>query len=397
MAALRIVADNNIPCVKEAFGPLGSVRTMDGEAISAADLRDVDILLVRSVTSVGPSLLEGSSVQFVGSATAGTDHVNETYLQAADIAFAHAPGSNARSVADYVMAAVLSLAHRAGEDVQDRTAGIIGCGHVGERVARRLEALSLRVLRNDPPLADAAEEDGRDHPYVPLSTVQAEADLISLHVPLTETGPYPTRSMVDRSFLTAVQEGTWLLNTARGAVVERLPLLEALRDGSLSAAALDVWPNEPTPDPTLLRAVDLATPHIAGYAHDGKVRGTAMLYRAVCEHFGHEATWQPPTETDTHPEELRLQAPDPRLSETDWLHHLARRAYDIRADHDRLMHILDHPAEERRAYFRHLRATYPTRREMQRYRVRRRQIPDPRRPAVADGLTLTMDAAMGRG
>jgi erythronate-4-phosphate dehydrogenase len=397
MSRLRIVADNNIPCVQEAFRPLGSVRGMSGEAISSDDLQEADALLVRSVTSVGPELLKGTPVQFVGSATAGVDHVNAAYLRAADIAFAHAPGSNAPSVADYAVAAVLWLAWSHSTDVRGRTAGVIGCGHVGARVARRLEALGLRVLRNDPPLADAAEAEGRAHPYVPLSTVQAEADLLSLHVPLTEEGLYSTRSLVDESFLSAVQEETWLLNTARGPVIEGRAVRDALQHGRLSAAVVDVWPNEPTPDPALLRAVDLATPHVAGYAYDGKVRGTAMLHEALCRHFGYDARWTPSIEAGPSADDLRLQGPDPRLSYTDWLHRLARRAYDIRADHDRLMDIVNRPPEERAAYFQDLRATYPIRREMQQYRVRHYQSPQDYRTAVTEGLTMEMKATMGRG
>jgi erythronate-4-phosphate dehydrogenase len=357
--------------------------------MTAETVQDVDILLVRSVTPVGPALLEGSAVQFVGSATIGTDHVDQDYLARQGISFAHAPASNADSVADYIVAALLVLARRTQTPLRSRTVGIVGCGNIGGRLARRLPALGVRVLQNDPPLAKAADAEGRAHDFVSLPTVLREADVVSLHVPLTHDGPHPTHHLVDADMLGQVSKGTWLLNASRGAVVDSEALLAAIRNGTVGAAALDVWEGEPTPDPDLIRAVDVATPHIAGYAYDGKVRGTTMLYEALCDHLGVEPSWNPETVLrPDDPDALRCQAPDPRLPRTDWLHHLAVQAYDLAADGARMREILDRPSAERGDYFSHLRKTYPVRREMQQHTVPRAGVPEAYRAAVEEGLTL---------
>jgi erythronate-4-phosphate dehydrogenase len=387
--SIHVVADENIPCVEAAFGGFGSVERRAGRELDATTVANADVLLVRSVTPVGPSLLAGSAVQFVGSATIGTDHVDRAYLDREGIAFAHAPASNADSVADYVGAALLLLAQRQGEPLRGRTVGIVGCGNIGGRLARRLPALGLSVLRNDPPLAAAAEADGRAHDFVSLNRVLAEADILTCHVPLTTDGPHPTHHLIDAEALDRLGAGAWVLNTSRGPVVDNAALRAALGDGPVAAAALDVWEGEPEPDPALVRAVDVATPHIAGYALDGKVRGTAMLYEALCDHLGVDPTWSPEAVLrPERPDALHGHPPDPQLPPTDYLDQLARQAYDLRADDARMRALLDRPPADRGAYFSRLRATYPVRREMQRFSVPRDAVPPARRAAVTEGLSM---------
>jgi erythronate-4-phosphate dehydrogenase len=384
----RIVADENIPCVEKAFGDFGVIERRPGRDIGPEAAAEADVLLVRSVTPVTPSLLEESPVQFVGSATIGTDHVDEAYLREQGIAFAHAPASNADSVADYVVAALLCLAHRRGVSLRNQTVGIVGCGNIGGRLLRRLPALGLTVLPHDPPRA-AAESGPQGPDFVSLDTVLDRADILTLHVPLTTDGPHPTRHLVDEAVLDRLGPGAWLLNTARGPVVDGDAVLEALRRDRLGAAVLDVWENEPTPDPSLVRAADLATPHIAGYAWDGKVRGTTMLYEAFCEHVGRDPTWSTAaTLRPEHPASLRCAPPDPRLSRIDWLHHLVRQAYDLGADDTRMRALLDRAPSEQGAYFQRLRATYPTRRELRCFSVPEAGLSTERRAAVTGGLTM---------
>ena len=389
MSSLQILADENIPCVEEAFGKLGSIERCAGREIGPESVRDIDVLLVRSVTPVGPSLLDGSTVRFVGSATIGTDHVDQDYLGERGIAFAHAPASNADSVADYVIAALLTLARRQNVRLQDQTVGIVGCGNIGGRLARRLPALGVEVLCNDPPLEEEAEKADQPHAFVALATVLRQADAITCHVPLTTDGSHPTHHLLDADALARVQSGAWLLNTSRGSVVDNEALLGAIEDGRIGAATLDVWEGEPSPNPDLVRAVDVATPHIAGYAYDGKVRGTTMLYEALCEHLGLEPAWDPATVLQPDaPDVLRCHPPDPRLPRTDGLHHLAAQAYDLAADDARMRQILDHSPSERGDYFSSLRKSYPIRREMQQHTVPRTGVPEAYRTAVSEGLTM---------
>jgi erythronate-4-phosphate dehydrogenase len=389
MMGLRILADENIPCVQDAFARFGTVRTRPGRGISAKDVEAADVLLVRSVTEVGRELIGTASLQFVGSATIGTDHVDRAFLQAREIPFAHAPGSNADSVADYVVAALLLLARRRGVPLDGRTVGIIGCGNIGGRLARRLPALGLTVLKNDPPRARAAEADGRPHDFRPLGPVLQASDIVTLHVPLTTDGPDPTHHLVDAAFLDQMRDEAWLLNTSRGAVVNGDALLAARRRGAVAAMGLDVWEHEPSPAPPLVDAADVATPHIAGYAYDGKVRGTELLYQALCEQLGVEPTWTGaaslrPAAKDA----LQCTPPDPRLPTTEWRHHLARQAYDLQVDDTALRSLPTHPREARAEAFQQLRRTYRPRRELQQHTVSPAAVPEAHRQAVQTGLTI---------
>lgn len=386
---MRILADENIPCVHSAFGTLGTVRTMAGRAMQPPDVRDADVLLVRSVTPVEPALLDGSAVRFVGSATIGTDHVDCAYLRDRGIAFAHAPASNADSVADYVIAALLQLAVRKRTVLRGKTIGVVGCGNIGSRLARRLPALGLRVLKNDPPRVEQAEEAGEEHDFVPLDDVLEVADIVTLHVPLTREGPHATHHLFDATTLLKMKPDAWLINTARGPVVDNEELKAIVHGGYLGAVALDVWEDEPTPDPALLRLVDLATPHIAGYAYDGKVRGTAMLYEALTDHLGMPVTWSP--EDALRPADGRplvATPPDPALPEIEALHHIARSMYDITADDARLRGLLDEPPEQQGPYFSRLRKEYPRRREFSRFALPQAAVPTALSAAVREGLSV---------
>lgn len=391
--SLRILADENIPVVSDAFGALGTVRTLPGRAIGAEAVRDVDVLLVRSVTPVDAGLLDGSAVQFVGSATTGTDHVDTDALAEAGIPFAHAPGANADSVADYVVAALLYLSVRTGTSLGGRTLGIVGCGAIGSRLARRAAALGMTVLSNDPPreARENSPEDGSS--FVSLDRVVRDADVVSLHVPLTHDGPHPTHHLIDADVLDALAPDAWLLNTSRGAVVDNAALRDALVAGRRGPTVLDVWEDEPTPDADLLRHVTLATPHIAGYAIDGKVRGTRMLYEAVCTHLELSADWPQNASPDDEPAALRCTPPDPRLPRAEWLHAVAQQAYAVANDDRRLRPYLDVPPAERGAFFSRLRKTYPRRREMQMHRLPGSALPERHRHAVRGGLEIATATA----
>ena len=283
---MKIVADENIPCVAEAFASLGEVTLCPGRSMRAADVRDADILLVRSVTRVGPELLEGSRVRFVGSATIGFDHVDRDYLQERGIGFATAPGSNATSAAEYVVSALLVLAERKGFELAGRRVGIVGCGNVGSRVRDRLTALGMQCLVNDPPL----KAQGGHDDYVGLDDI-LDADVITFHVPFTREGDWPTWHLADRAFLERLKRGAVLVNTARGAVVDNAALDALLAARDDLTVVLDVWEGEPAISEALLQKVDIGTPHIAGYSLDGKLRGTDMIYRAACAHFDRPVDW----------------------------------------------------------------------------------------------------------
>jgi erythronate-4-phosphate dehydrogenase len=359
---MQIIADENIPCVAKAFASLGEVTLLPGRGMQAEQVRAADILLVRSVTRVDARLLAGSNVQFVGSATIGFDHVDRAYLQEQGIGFSTAPGSNATSAAEYVVSALLALAAQRGFDPAGKTAGIIGCGNVGSRVRQKLAVLGMECMVNDPPLR---AQGGHDD-FVDLDEV-LQADVITVHVPYTREGPYPTHHLVNAALLERLRSGAVFINTARGAVADNAALDVLLEARSDLSVVLDVWEGEPDISMSLLEKVQLGTPHIAGYSLDGKLRGTEMIYRAACAHFGRPLQWQA---ADDLPAGLSLDLRElraaPLLAK---LQAAVFACYDIRQDDASLREQLALPAAERPARFDRLRKEYPVRREFPQARI----------------------------
>ena len=317
-------------------------------------VRDADILLVRSVTAVDRGLLEHSAVRFVGSATIGFDHVDRAYLQQHGIGFATAPGCNATSAAEYVVSALLVLAERQGFDLAGKSVGIIGCGNVGSRVRERLAVLGMRCVVNDPPL----QAQGGHDDFVSLDEV-LQADIITVHVPYTRDGAYPTHHLVDAAVLRKLQPGALFINTSRGAVTDNRALDTLLAERDDLSVVLDVWEDEPSISTSLLRQVDLGTPHIAGYSYDGKLRGTDMIYRAACEYFALPVSWQVADELpQVAPIDMRAREAGNAL-----VNAMVLGAYDVRQDDARLRATLSLSAAERASAFDRLRKDYPVRRE----------------------------------
>lgn len=358
---MLIVADRDIPLVKEAFGGFGEVRLVEGRGLVADDVRDAEVLLVRSVTPVNAGLLEGSAVRFVGSATIGTDHLDLDYLRGRGIAYAHAPGSNAQAVAEYVLSAMLALRSEPGP------VGIVGYGNTGRRLARLLDALEVPYLVNDPPLRAA----GFPVPHWGSLEDIRRMNTISLHVPLTKTGSHPTYHLVNEGFLRGLPSDCLLINTARGAVADNRALLKHL-DNTRMQTVLDVWEGEPAIDFHLLERVSLGTPHIAGYSLEGKLNGTQQIYTALCAFLDVKPAWQPGQEApqNTLTSKLRGLAA---------IRNLVSQVYDIRRDDAQLRWVTQLPASEHTAGFDRLRRAYPLRREFSAYRCRIESDDDTRR------------------
>lgn len=353
---MKIVADSNIPLLAQAFGPLGDVAALPADRLTPEAVRQADALLVRSVTRVNPGLLEGSRARFVATATIGVDHIDQAYLESHGIGFASAAGSNARSVAEYVLAALTILAERGRWHLRDKTLGIVGCGNVGGRLAKLAQATGLRILLNDPPLA---RQTG-DPRYLPLEAL-AEADIVTFHVPLLREGPDATYHMINRRLLAMLRPGAVVINTSRGSVADPAALIEGRSSGRIGSLVLDVWEGEPNIDPALLERVTLATPHVAGYSYDGKVNGTRMILEALCRHFGLQRTWDPePLMPPPARPRVRLQA---GVGLDVALRQAIASSYDIEADDRRLREIARQPADRRGKFFSDLRKNYPVRRE----------------------------------
>lgn len=342
---MRIIIDDKIPYIREAASALGDAIYLPGSEISAADVRNADALIVRTRTRCDRELLQGSQVQMVATATIGFDHIDTAYLQQAGIAWTNCPGCNADSVAQYVQSALYLLQDEGYISLSAAVVGIVGIGHVGSSVERKLHEMGCTILRHDPPRAERGETG-----FVGMDEIVRRCDVITFHTPLTRQGAHPTYHMADATFFASLQRKPVIINAARGEVVNQVALKQALQQGKVCAAVIDTWENEPCIDRALLECTFLATPHIAGYSADGKANGTRMALQAVAQHFNIPFTAeilppQLPNGYAYYPEKFNPQHP----------HSAALRLYDPRRDSDALK---QHPE-----WFEKLRGNYPLRRE----------------------------------
>jgi erythronate-4-phosphate dehydrogenase len=355
---MKILADSNILFARDAFSQLGHVTLVKGRDITRERLSDTDILLVRSTISINKALLYSTPVKYVASATTGIDHVDTVFLRDKDIGFSHAPGSNAESVAEYVMSALVHCAKKKEKKLSDITLGIIGVGNVGSRVLRLAQALGVRCLLNDPPKQALTGSDI----YLPLSTVLRESDIITLHVPLHSEGKDATFRMVNAGFISSMKKGAFLFNTSRGDVVDETALKNSRH--RLGCVVLDVWSNEPNPDADTIALCDIATPHIAGHSYDGKLQGTRMIYEAACAFFLKEIKWHVPNLSDEEkPKSVELG------DNEDAVYSAISSSYSIMGDDIHFRKIVSMDAANRGVFFDELRNNYPKRFEFCNYTV----------------------------
>ena len=386
---MKIVADENMPLVEQAFARFGSIHLLEGRDIDRRSVADADVLLVRSVTRVDRELLEGSSVRFVGSATIGTDHVDTAYLRESGIFFAHAPGSNAGSVAEYLMATLTVIAVQDGASLEGKVLGVVGYGNIGRRVVKRALALGMRVLVNDPPLQEAGSSAGTEEGWIPLPKLLRQSDFVTLHVPLETGGRHPTKHLIDREMLKLMKPGAVLINSSRGAVVSGGDLLDALGSSLHLRAALDVWEGEPAPSPQLVQQCTIATPHIAGYSYDGKLNGTRMMYEGLVAFLGRDDV--PRTAAfEEADQQFDLKPPPEREGRSSWLDALIRQMYDIRTDDAQMREILALPRAEQGTAFNGLRKQYPRRRSFDHFAISADKVPHHLRSVLSDALEVRL-------
>ena len=272
---MKIVADSHIPFINKYFGGYGELILKPGRAISHSDVRDADILIVRSITHINEALLKNTKVKFVGSVTAGADHMDTNWLNDAGIAWTVATGFNAPPVADYVLSAMAALQKKKILTKNKIKVAVIGVGNVGTAVVERLKILDMDLILCDP-LRSQKEINFKSVPIDEIS----EVDFISLHVPLTKNCEHATYHFIDKTFLQRQKAGCVLLNASRGAVVSSFDLLE---NGKHLHWCFDVWEHEPKINKKILERVLIGTPHIAGYSVQSKIRGIDMIYRIACE------------------------------------------------------------------------------------------------------------------
>ena len=258
---------------------------------------------------------------------------------------------------------LLELAYKKGFDLNGKSIGIVGVGNVGSKVWRKLESLGMKVMLNDPPL----QRRGSSYSLLPLEDLM-DADIITLHVPLTRSGPDATYHFFDENRLRKIKKGAILINSSRGAVVETEALKRVLKEGHISSAVLDVWEKEPAIDTSLLELVTLGTQHIAGHSLDGKLNALRMNYEAVCNFLSRPADLEIDISLlDPAKREIRINRTEGSIHQK--LRDIVKQCYDINEDDRLLRWISAVPQEEQGRYFSRLRTDYRIRREFFNYTV----------------------------
>ena len=293
---MKVIVDSHIPLIQGLIEPFARVDYLEPGDITASAVRDADALIVRTRTRCDASLLDGSRVRFIGSATIGTDHIDLGYCASHGITVRNAPGCNAPAVAQWVFCAIDAWMRQRGISTPEGLAlGIVGVGHIGSIVARWGKALGFTVLLNDPPreMAEKTEKTEKtgtalDGGFLPLEELQRCCDIITFHTPLTREGQWPTWHLCDQPFLDGLERCRLILDAARGPIADNAALLNWNGD-----VGLDCWENEPNISLDLLHKAVVATPHIAGYSAEGKQRGTAMMLEALNAFYG----WSIPVPT----------------------------------------------------------------------------------------------------
>ena len=353
---MKIVADENIPFLKGVLEPFTKVTYLPGDHISHDVVKDADALIIRTRTICNRKLLEGSSVKFIASATIGFDHIDDKYCKKQGISWTNAPGCNSSSVQQYIAAVLVHVFRKHKLSAADLTLGIIGVGNVGSKVANLGNILGMRVLLNDPP----RERREGSAIFTELYDLIHQADIVTLHVPLTFSDPDKTYHMVNNQFLNCLKHDCILINTSRGSVVNEPALKQTLKQGRLKGTILDVWENEPDIDRELLQIVDIGTPHIAGYSQDGKANGTSMSVKALAHYFNLPlGNWYPDLLPAPVQPEIYLDE-NAETPETIW-YKLIHHTYPIERD--------DLALRKESQYFENLRRNYPVRREFKAYNV----------------------------
>ncbi|MFT6920647.1 MAG: erythronate-4-phosphate dehydrogenase [Cognaticolwellia sp.] len=348
---MNIFYDENMPFAAEFFADLGVLTAFSGRDLSATEISDADVLLVRSITKVNETLLQhNKTLSFVGTATIGVDHIDQDYLADRAVNFCSAPGCNAVSVAEYVLSALVVLAERYLITLSGLTVGIVGAGNTGSRLSEKLTALNIKHVLCDPLLAENSA-DKRN--FVTLEQALS-CDVVSLHVPLTRTGQHATYHLLDAGRLTQFKANQILINACRGEVIDNVALLKIKQQGHPLKLVLDVWENEPKILSALIAYCDITTAHIAGYSLEGKARGTEILYRALCRQLDilpnkQLADFLPISAIGTI--EIKQEFDEILLNQ------LVKMVYDVRRDDAIFRQQINIQG------FDHIRKTYPTRRE----------------------------------
>ena len=224
---MKAIIDKAIPYIQGVLEPYGEVIYRDGREFSAEDVKDADLLIIRTRTRCNASLLDGSSVKLIATATIGFDHIDLDYCASRGIEVVTAQGCNAAGVLQWVAAALAMLSKRDGWHPSERTLGIVGVGNVGKLVEQYARTWGFNIVRCDPP---RKEREGGD--FLPLEEVVRVADIITFHTPLDST----TYHLINDDIISLMRPDATIINASRGEVADTAALLKAGQ-----TLLLDVW------------------------------------------------------------------------------------------------------------------------------------------------------------
>jgi erythronate-4-phosphate dehydrogenase len=277
-----ILTDKNIPLIYEALNSKCPTMVLSANEINNYVLKNNSIkyLFIRSTVKVNKELLFGTNVVFIATSTSGIDHLDIEYLKSNNIGYFSAPGSNANSVAEYVVYSILKWQKECNFNLNEKKIGIIGYGNIGKLVAEYAKSLGIEVWVNDPPLFSESFTFPKFIQYKELNDIFENCDIITNHVPLTFAGKYSTNNLINEDLLSKIKANALLLHTSRGGVMDESALLKKIKKTKLYLA-IDVWKNEPDFNNILVENALIATPHLAGYSYDAKLKGSIQ----VLKHF----------------------------------------------------------------------------------------------------------------
>jgi erythronate-4-phosphate dehydrogenase len=357
---VKLVIDENIVQAKEAFSSFGETIFLNGREITNQVLLDADILIVRSITNVNEELLKNTKVKFVATATIGTDHIDENYLQKNNIQFSSASGCNSYSVAEYVFSAITYFSNKYNFDFSEKSIGVVGYGNIGTKVVKISKALGMKVIINDPPLERKTETNI-------FSTLEEalKCDIITFHVPLNVEGIDKTVHLLNDENIELLKEKAIIINSSRGPVISNEALKKRLKNKNDINTVLDVWETEPNFDSELFDLIEIGTPHIAGYSFEGKVNGTKLVYEALCTFLKVEKTWKPFLEkvVDSKIDVVEKETVEKVFQK------LFNKSYNVMDDDSLMRPSLEMEESVKSKHFDSLRKNYKKRRELNNFEV----------------------------
>lgn len=350
---MNIYVNKKINLIKQSLPEWINVNNMTELNKNYLIDNQIRAMFIRSNEKITKELIQDTLVEFIATATSGTDHIEE------GVKHYSAPGSNANSVAEYVIYSISKYLNKIKSENKHFKLGIIGYGNIGKLVAYYANQIGFEIFVNDPPLKDDNFVFPSFCKHVDLAEIFEGCSIITNHVPLTFSGKYPTFNLINKDLLKLVQPNSLFIHTSRGGIVNQLDLIEAIRNQNLFTI-IDVWDNEPLFDIELAKLAFMATPHIAGYSYDGIIKASIIVLQHFKNHFGIDVNINFQLDELNKREKKSIEE-FKDLFELEQLLNEKRRFIEDNIDYSL---IRENDIESKKSYFINYRANYPKRYEL---------------------------------